>query len=104
MLHVVIIVAEPAEREVELSKFESDMEFAGNNLMFVTVRNMADRGKGQFRIYSGYVQGFQLLAQYEGLTSRAPEGEVLIAKYPEGVTDNGRIKIMRIDFGQLNDQ
>ncbi|GFO06946.1 hypothetical protein PoB_003345100 [Plakobranchus ocellatus] len=35
--------------------------------------------------------------------SQAPEGEVLIAKYPEGVTDNGRIKIMRIDFGQLND-
>ncbi|GFO29027.1 mesenchyme-specific cell surface glycoprotein [Plakobranchus ocellatus] len=135
MLHV-INVAEPAEPEVELSKFESEMEFAGiaecNDLVFVTVRNMADRGKGQFRVYSGYVQGFQLLAKHEvganpgdvivredcksavislegepyvdGTGSVVdPEGEVLIAKFPEGVTDNGSVKIMRIDFGHLND-
>ncbi|GFO45182.1 mesenchyme-specific cell surface glycoprotein [Plakobranchus ocellatus] len=136
MLHV-ISVAEPAEPEVKLSKFESDMEFAGiagcNDLVFVTVRNMVDRGKGQFRVYSGYVQGFQLLAKHEvganpgdvivredcksavvslegepyvdGAGSVVdPEGEVLIAKFPEGVTDNGTVKIMRIDFGHINDR
>ena len=70
MLHV-IDFTEPSAPTVALSRFEADVDFAAiavcKDKIFVSARNTVDPSKGQFRVYSSFSDGFNILAKIEGL-------------------------------------
>ncbi|KAK3701998.1 hypothetical protein RRG08_017888 [Elysia crispata] len=104
-----------------------------NDRVFITARNTAKPAEGEFRVYSNYKQGFILLAtQKVGASPRDvtvregckaavitlegnpfmdeagqlvdPEGEILLASFPQGVEDSTSVTIIRGGFRDFDNK